>query len=304
MVRIVSLIASATEIVHALGLGKFQVGRSHECDFPVSVRDLPVCTRPRFDVNGTSQQIDDRVKSTLATEATVYEVFPEIMDRLRPTHVITQTQCKVCAVTLEDVEKAMSRQHASHPKVVALEPNCLDDILRDILRIAQACGVYDRGKELIGEITSRMYEISDRVSQLESLRVACIEWTEPIMAAGNWIPQLIDWANGTDVFGKAGEHSPWIQFEQLAAADPDVIIIAPCGYDLSKTRSETHWLTSRPEWQEIEAVRSKRVYIADANQYITRPGPRIVESLQAFAEMIHDGQIEPKLRGIAWEPLE
>ena len=303
MTRIVSLIASATEIVHALGLGEFLVGRSHECDFPASVHDLPVCTRPRFDVNGSSKEIDERVKSTLASEATVYEVFPQLIERLYPTHIITQTQCKVCAVTLEDVEAAISQQHASRPKVVALEPNSLDDILRDVLRIAQSCGAFERGKQLIGEMTARMHGIADRVIDLDPPRVACIEWTEPIMAAGNWIPQLIEWANGTDLFGKAGEHSPWIQFEQLAAADPDVIIIAPCGYDLRKARAEAHWLTDRPEWAEIEAVRCGRVYVADANQYITRPGPRIVESLQAFAEMMHDGEIDGKLRGIAWEPL-
>lgn len=297
MLRIIPLIASATEIVHALGLGEFQVGRSHECDFPARVRDLPVCTRPRFDIEGNSREIDARVKSTLAAEASVYEVFTDVIERLSPTHLITQTQCQVCAVTLAEAEQAISEQHASRPKVVALEPNSLADIWRDIRRVADSCGVEGRGEQLVAELQSRMDEF--RVERA-AVKVVCIEWPEPVMAAGNWVPELIAMAGGVNLLGGAGRHSPWVEFGEMVAADPDVIISAPCGYGLKKARAEMHWLSERPEWSGLRAVRERRVYIADANQFITRPGPRVVESLQAFAEM---ERFAARLRGIAWESL-
>src|ERR1700691_2916195 len=147
--RIVSLIASATEMVHSLGLGEFQVGRSHECDYPDQIRSLPVCTAPGFDISGDSQQIDARVKATLADAVSVYQVFEDVLEQLQPTHIVTQTQCKVCAVSLDDVEKAISAKFSARPEVVALEPNSLADIRSDILRLARSCGIEGRGTDLI-----------------------------------------------------------------------------------------------------------------------------------------------------------
>ena len=301
--RIVSTIASATEIVHALGLGGFQVGRSHECDWPPAVRDLPVCTRPRFDIHGNSAEIDQRVKDTLRNAGSVYEILAEVLDPLAPTHILTQTQCKVCAVTLEDVEAALSQDFASRPQVVALEPNRLSDIYRDITRISEACGVPELGKELLEGILASLGNISSRAkSSPRQPSVACIEWPEPMMAAGNWVPELVELAGGRPVFGQAGAYSPYLSFEELAAADPAVIILMPCGYGLEKCRAESHWLTSKPQWEELQAVRNQRFYLCDANQYMTRPGPRVVDSVQALAEMLHPEVFEqPVLKGVAWE---
>jgi iron complex transport system substrate-binding protein len=304
MLRIVSLIASASEIVHSLGLTSQQVGRSHECDFPAGIQALPVCTTPSFPVEGNSAEIDRRVKDRLVNALSVYEVFPDVLDRLQPTHIITQTQCKVCAVSLEDVERALVGSVASRPKLVSLEPNSLADIWIDIQRVASAFGIGAKGGEAVEALTQRMNAISALAyTSNRHPRVACIEWHEPLMAAGNWVPELIGMANAENLFGKAGVHSPWMTWQELTAADPDVIITMPCGFDLDRTRKELYWLTQRPEWAELRAVRSGEVYLADGNQYMNRPGPRVVESLQILAEILHPEAFEPKLKGVGWEVL-
>jgi len=302
MSRIVSLIASATEIVHALGLGPAQVGRSHECDFPDEVRVLPVCARPSFPISGTSADIDARVKERLAKALSVYEVFEDVLERLQPTHIVTQTQCQVCAVTLEDVERAMAGSISSNPKLVALEPNGLDDIWKDINRVASACGIASKGEEVVATLRHRMTQISTRACGARRRpRLACIEWHEPLMAAGNWVPELVEMANGENLFGKAGLHSPWMVWDEFVASDPDVIVSMPCGFELERTRQEMYWLAGRPGWSTLRAVQSGEVYLADGNQYMNRPGPRVVESLEILAEILHPETFEPKLEGSGWE---
>jgi len=304
-VRIVSLIASATEIVNALDLTPFQVGRSHECDYPPAIQALPVCTSPSFSVDGNSAEIDARVKNQIVNALSVYQVFEDVLDRLQPTHVITQTQCRVCAVSLEDVERALAGSVSSRPKLVALEPNALEDIWSDIRRVASACHVVSKGEHVVGALQSRMQQIFSQAKQSPHRpRVACIEWHEPLMAAGNWVPELIELAGGENLFGKAGLHSPWMNWEDLAASDPDVIVTTPCGFDLERTRREMYWLTDRPEWGKLRAVQNAEVYLADGNQYMNRPGPRIVESLQIFAEILHPDVFEPALEGSAWQRLD
>jgi iron complex transport system substrate-binding protein len=301
MPRIVSLIASASEILASLGLSRDQVGRSHECDFPPEILGLPICTSPAFVTSGSSAEIDRRVKERVANALSVYEVSREILDALQPTHVITQTQCRVCAVSLEDIERALIGWVASRPKLVALEPNCLADIWTDIQRVADACRVTDRGEQAIAEMQGRMREISVKACTASSRpRVACIEWQEPLMAAGNWVPELVEMAGAVNLFGQAGAHSPWMTWQELADADPDVIIVMPCGFDLERTASEMYWLTDRPEWTKLRAVADERVYLADGNQYFNRPGPRVVESLQILAEILHPDKFSPVLHGIGW----
>ncbi len=300
MPRIVSLIASATEIIHALGLGRFQVGRSHECDFPPGVIRIPVCTRPTFAVDGDSAQIDSQVKDKLRNAASLYEIFPETLEGLFPTHIVTQSQCKVCAVNLEEVRRALSKAVTTHPVVIALEPNSLADIWSGILEIARSCGYTERGVELIESLRRDISAVSLRAGAATRPRVACIEWHEPLMAAGNWTPELIQFAGGNDLFGSPGRHSPTLSWQELAEADPDVIITAPCGFDMRRTQAEMYWLTSRPEWSRLRAVTENRVFLADGNQYFNRPGPRVVESLRALAEMLHPDLFEPTLETIAW----
>jgi iron complex transport system substrate-binding protein len=301
MLRIVSLIASASEILSALDLTRNQVGRSHECDFPAEILALPICTSPAFATSGSSAEIDQRVKERVANALSVYEVSREILDALQPTHVITQTQCRVCAVSLEDVERALTGWVTSRPKLVALEPNALADIWSDIQRVAVSCGVPERGEKAVAELQTQMRWISEQAQATSRRpRVACIEWHEPLMAAGNWVPELVEMAGAVNLFGQAGLHSPWMTWPELVDSDPDVIISMPCGFDLARTCSEMYWLDRRPEWPKLRAVQTGQVYLADGNQYFNRPGPRIVESLQILAEILHPEAFEPAHEGAAW----
>jgi iron complex transport system substrate-binding protein len=261
------------------------------------VADLPVCTKPRIAVDGDSREIDRLVKEQVAQALSVYEVFDDVLERLQPTHILTQTQCEVCAVSLRDVELSAAARLASKPRIVPLQPNSLADIRADIRRVAASTGVEDAGESLIGEMDAAMDEISGHAREAQRRpRVACIEWIEPLMAAGNWVPELVELANGQNLFGEPGTHSPWMSWEELVAARPDVVIAMPCGFDLARTQSEMHWLTRRPDWGAI----ANRVYLADGNQYFNRPGPRIVESLRILAEILHPGLFAPEMEGAAW----
>ena len=267
-------------MVDALGAIGILVGRSHECDYPPSVRALPSCTKPLIDVDADSRTIDQQVKSSARGALSIYEVFDDVLERLQPTHILTQVQCDVCAVSLRDVERSIASRLASAPQLVALNPASLVDIWDDFRRVGEAVGV--DAEPVIRELQSRMTPVRAH----DPPTVACIEWIEPLMAAGNWTPELIDLAGGIDVFGKPGIHSPWITWEELRARDPDVIVVAPCGFDLARTRGEMHWLTERPDFACLKAVQTERLFLADGNQFFNRPGPRIVETLQIIGQMI------------------
>lgn len=290
--RIVSLLSSATEIVDALGVVDLLVGRSHECDYPDSVLSLAVCTRPLIDVDVDSRAIDEQVKSKARTALSIYEVFDEALERLQPTHILTQVQCDVCAVSLRDVERSVASRLASAPKIVALNPVSLADIWDDFRRVGEAIGI--DAEPVIRGLRDRMRPVNPATRPT----VACIEWIEPLMAAGNWTPELIDLAGGIDVFGQAGVHSPWIAWEQLVARDPDVIVVAPCGFGIARTRREMHWITERVDFARLKAVRTGRLFIADGNRYFNRPGPRVAETMHMIAQML--GTTSALCRSEAW----
>ncbi len=286
--RIVSLIASATEIICALGFEKDLVGRSHECDYPPSVKLLPVCTSPKFNVEGTSYEIDQRVKAILQDALSVYRVDATLLDKLQPTHIITQSQCEVCAVSLKDVEQAVCELTSSNPVIVSLEPNALLDVWADIKRVGKALDAADRAEELVTRLQRGISEIAQKARSLSiHPTVACIEWIDPLMAGGNWMPELIEMAGGINLFGEAGKHSPWMTWDELASSDPDIILVTPCGFDIDRTLEEMPLLTSKPGWPNLKAVRAGRIIVADGNQYFNRPGPRLFESLEILAEVFH-----------------
>jgi iron complex transport system substrate-binding protein len=302
MKRVVSLIASSTEIVCALGFEDQLVGRSHECDFPPSVETLPVLTEPKLNPNGSAFEVDQRVKDILRDALSVYRVHAEDLERLQPDVIITQTQCEVCAVSLKDVEEAVGQFSGDKsPQIVSLEPNGLDDVWEDIRRVSRALDSEEQGETLIADLRRRMQDISDRVEKLtDRPSVACIEWIAPLMAAGNWMPTLVEMAGGINLFGEANRHAPWMTWEELREADPDVIIALPCGYDIAKIREEMPALTKKPDWAELQAVRNGQVYLTDGNQYFNRPGPRLAESLEILAEILHPDTFQFGHQGTAW----
>jgi len=301
--RIVSLLPSSTEIVCALGLESDLVGRSHECDYPAGVERLPVLTAPRFDPTGSSLEVDERVKAVLKEATSVYTIDAEMLERLEPDLVITQTQCEVCAVSYAEVERVVCDQLHSSAAIVALEPNFLQDVYGDIRRVANAVGLPERGVNLVAAMDARMCAISDQTAALPHPRVATLEWLNPLMSAGNWIPELVEMAGGTNLFGQAGVHSPWLQWEELQAADPDMLVILPCGYDIAKAREELAVLQNKAEWLGLRAVQNNQVYVTDGNQYFNRPGPRLAESLEILAEILHPVCFQFGHEGSGWERL-
>jgi iron complex transport system substrate-binding protein len=302
MPRIVSLIASATEIVAALGFENDLVGRSHECDYPPTVLRLPVCTEPKFNVHGSSYDIDQRVKAILQEAASVYRVHADMLKELQPDVILTQAQCEVCAVSLNDVEQVMCDWLGSRPVVVSLKPDGLADVWRDVDAVARALGVPDRGKQVIKQLQQRMAAIAARCRDLpRKPTVGCIEWIEPLMASGNWMPELVEMAGGVNLFGIAGQHAPWLTWEELVGRDPEVLIALPCGFDLPRTRQEMGQLAEKEEWPGLRAVRTGRVFVTDGNQYFNRPGPRLVESLEILAEILHPGQFAFGHEGTGWQ---
>lgn len=303
--RIVSLLPSATEIVAALGLGDRLVGRSHECDFPVNVTRLPVCTAARLPLDAGSREIDVEVKRLLAQALSIYEIDEAVLGGLAPELIVTQSQCDVCAVSESDVEQAVRDVLGAGVRVVSLCAETLDGIWRDIETVAAAAGVEAAATSLVSTLRGRIAGIERRLSgeSRERPGVLCIEWMDPLMSAGNWIPELVERAGGRPLLGHAGSASPWVEWEQVVAADPDVIVLLPCGFDIARTRGELDLLTSRPEWGRLGAVRSGRVFITDGNQYFNRPGPRIVESIEIMAEILHPDLFAFGHRGTGWEPL-
>ncbi|MEX1244112.1 MAG: cobalamin-binding protein [Thermoanaerobaculia bacterium] len=302
--RILSLLPSATEVVCALGLRDALVGRSHECDYPPGVEELPFCTEPKIDVHGSSHEIHQQIEKLLGASLSVYRVDAAKLRDLQPTHIVTQVQCEVCAVSLGDVEAALADWADSRPRIVALNPRSLEDCFSDIERAASALGTPSRGASLVGALRQRMSAISKRTrSVLVRPRVTSIEWLSPLMAAGNWIPQLVEMAGGESLFGEPGQHSPWLDWDALLAGDPDLIFLFPCGFSLPRIREEIPLLAADPRWRKLRAVREGRVFLCDGNQYFNRPGPRLVESLEIMAEILHPEIFRFGHEGSGWERL-
>lgn len=302
--RIVSLLPSATEIVCALGYGDRLVGRSHECDHPSSVTDLPICSRPRIRTDTSSAEIDQSVKAIVSKGLSVYEIDEETLRALAPDVIVTQTQCEVCAVSEADVRAAVRDWLDGECEIVSLNPNRLEDVWADIARVAAALGDGPIGADVVTALRARMQEIAARTADRDSTpRVAVIEWIEPLMAGGNWMPELVAMAGGENLFGETGKHSPWMTFDALSDADPEVVVVAPCGFDLERTRGEMRPLTGRPDWSGLGAVARGRVYLTDGHHFFNRPGPRLVESLEILSEILHPERSMPRHRGDAWMPL-
>lgn len=302
--RIVSLLPSATEIVAALGLTDAIVGRSHECDYPPEIQDRPICTEARLNSEQPSAQIDADVLALAKQALSIYTIKTDVIEQLQPTHIVTQNQCDVCAVSFADVEKAVAQLSSSQPKVISLQPNVLSDVWADIERVAVTLGVDSQA--LLAQLHSRVEACRQKtqgLSDSERPTVACIEWTDPLMAAGNWIPELVDLAGGYPVFGAIGQHSPYLESDALVAADPDAIAIMPCGFDLERTRQETQLLAQHPEWSSLHAVRTGKVFLTDGNSYFNRPGPRLVDSLEILAEILHPELFDFGYRGRVWKSL-
>ena len=298
--RVLSLLSSTTEVVYALGCEDQLVGRSHECDYPPEVMTLPICTKPKFNVDGSSIEVDGQVKSILQNALSVYYINEDLLKELKPDIILTQSQCEVCAVSEKDVKSVVKNITGINPDIISVEPNSVKDIFKDIKIIAEALNVVDKGADLIEFMKNRIRTLKKSYDDKSELTVAAIEWIDPLMAAGNWVPELIEMAGGINLFGEAGKHSPWMEYKDLIEKDPQTIIIMPCGYNIQKSIFEIDSLIKQKGWQKINAVQNNKVYITDGNQYFNRPGPRIIESLEILIEIFHDDKTNFKHLDSGW----
>ena len=252
-------------------------------------------------MTGTSYDIDARVKAIVQEGLSVYRVDAERLEALRPDIIVTQDQCDVCAVSLKDVEAALCTWGGRKVEIVSLKPDALADIWEDITKVARALGRERQGKRLVEELKARMVSIAEQSGAARTRpRGAMIEWVDPLMAGGNWMPELVQLAGGDNLFGVAGQPSPWLDWDEVVTADPDLILVHPCGFDMARTLQEMLLLEHRSGWRELKAVRRGRIFVADGNQYFNRPGPRIVESLEIMAEIFHPELFPTRHEGEGW----
>lgn len=319
--RIVSLLASATEMITALGCLDQMVGRSHECDYPPEVLSLPLVSTVQIDVNTSSAQIDAQIKQLahkqevqqdMALKAlSIYAIDVEKLQELRPDVIFTQTQCEVCAVSERDVTEAVKQLTGLEPRIVSLAPYRLQDVWEDLYRVGRALRRGEQAEELIKGYKKRLEaihssttELIETVGQGQKPRVAILEWLDPLMAAGNWTPELVAYANGESLFGEVGTHSPWLTWEELQTADPDVIILSPCGFTLERTLQDVPLLQAHSEWRALRAVRQGHVYAIDGNYYLNRSGPRLIESTEILSHVIWNGKSTDAGDEKSWRKVE
>ncbi|GER82970.1 MAG: cobalamin-binding protein [Thermogemmatispora sp.] len=316
--RIVSLLASATEMVAALGCTEQLVGRSHECDYPPEVQHLPALSRPVIDINTNSAGIDAQVRQLAGTRRTgdeaalqalsIYQIDVALLQELQPDVILTQTQCEVCAVSERDVSEAVRQLTGLQPRIVSLAPYRLSDVWEDLRRVGAALGRLAEAEALIASYQQRLEELRQRCARLsaergQAPRVAVLEWLDPLMGAGNWTPELITYAGGEPVLSASGQHAPWISWDELRQANPEVLILSPCGFDVERTRQDAALLEQHSAWSELRAVREGRVYLIDGNHYLNRSGPRLVESAELIARALWGEHAGIPLPAEGWQPL-
>jgi iron complex transport system substrate-binding protein len=302
--RVVSLLPSCTEIVCALGAADRLVGRSHECDFPDSISKLPVCTSSRIPSGAPSATIDRDVKSLLQNALSLYEIDLELLRRLRPDLILTQSRCEVCAVSLSDVEKALGQSSGLHSKVLSLSPGRIADLWHDIQTVAAALGLEDHGRELVNGLKERLVDVIQKTCLITRRpKVACLDWLDPLMVAGHWVPELADFAGGQNAFGEPGQPSEWLTWEKLREADPEIMVLMPCGFGLERARLEAEVLRDQPGWKNLRAVKAGKVFIVDGNSYFNRPGPRLLDSLEILAAILQPALFPAPRGNKAWQKL-
>lgn len=302
--RVVSLLPSATEIVCALGRGPSLVGRSHECDFPPEVRHLPACTGSKLDLDGVSYDIDAQVRALVQEGLSVYRVDGDRLAELAPDVVITQSQCEVCAVSEDAVVAAVRDFLGRDTVVVTLEPNRLEDVKADFRRVAEALDAVAEGDRLIDAFDAQVSQVEQVAARADHRPgVACIEWIRPLMGAGNWMPQLVRAAGGEPLLAEDGGHSTTMRPRDLIDADPDVIVVQPCGFDLERTMAEAAALESVPGWRDLRAVAAGRVVAVDGHHHFNRPGPRLAATTRILGEVVHPELFDARHEGTAWRVL-
>lgn len=296
--RVVSLLASATEIACALGAGEWLVGRSHECDNPQWVTRLPKCSEPAFDISVSSRKIDTEVRRRIRCGEPLYTVHTDLIRDLAPDLILTQTHCDVCAVTPDDVER--SGNCLANAQMLALGASTVDEVFASIMRVAEALGLEDEGRKLVACERARLAALWRKTYELRRPSVAVLEWTDPVFPMSNWGPELVEAANGELALGNKALHSSAIPAEQVREADPEYLVVAPCGFNLERTLKDLRVLEEYPWWRELRAVRDRKVAFADGNLFFNRAGMTVVRTAEILAEILHGLITEPRTEGRHW----
>jgi iron complex transport system substrate-binding protein len=295
--RIVSLLPSATEIICALGLEDRLVGVTHECDFPASVQQLPKVTRTLIPTEASSGDIDRLVRERLQTDRALYTLDLPVLQGLRPDLIVTQALCDVCAVAEDEVRAAACMLPGS-PRVINLEPQTLSEVLASIRQVATAVGVDRHADEVISGLTARVETVVARTAALQRrLRVALLEWLDPPFSCGHWSPELVRLAGGVEGLGQEGRPSRTLRWDDVLTWQPEIVFIACCGFSVERTLCDLPALQFVPGWQDVPAVRSGRVYVTNGSHYFSRPGPRLVDSLEILAHTLHP-EVHPRPNGL------
>ncbi len=286
--RICSLLPAATEIAFALGLGDDVVGVTHECDYPVEARRKPVVVRSLIDSNHmTSLEIDRWVSERVGNNQGIYRIDEERLLEAAPDVILTQGLCDVCAIDSKEVVSA-SRVLAHKPKIVSLTPNCLTDVLNDVTRVGEATGQQRRAEEFVQELKQRISAVRETVAKSSTRpRVACLEWFDPVYAAGHWVPEMVEIAGAEDVLGRSGEPSARVKWQTVLESAPNIIVLMPCGFDVARTLGEAPVLKRLAGWYDLPAVKAGNVYAVNGHAYFSRPGPRLVDGVEILAHIIH-----------------
>jgi iron complex transport system substrate-binding protein len=285
--RIVSLLPSSTEICFALGLGDRVVGVSHECDFPPKAAGRPVLTRPMVDPHATSAEIDQQVRALVADGLSGYRIDEELLRELRPDLIITQAVCEVCAVSFAEVHEATARLLGAETSILSLTPLKLADVLDDIVRVGRAARAEDAAQKLVAELRARLDSLRAETTALPRRRTLVLVWLSPPMIAGHWTPELVRIAGGEPILGHDGAPTGPVEWSAIVAAEPEVVLIAPCGFRVEQSLRELRALATVPGFAEFDAVRAGHVAIADGNAFFNRPGPRLVDSAEIAAAAIY-----------------
>jgi iron complex transport system substrate-binding protein len=287
--RIVSLVPNGTEILFALGAGEWVVGVSHECDFPEEARTRPILTGSALAPGMTAAEVDAAVAAQVGSGASLYTLDEGKIAELDPDVIVTQQLCPVCAVSTEQVEGAV-RPLPRCPDVISLDPKSLTDVFMDIRKVGDLTGRTDRATRLLGDLQERLDDVRAAIGTKARPRVLALEWLDPPFAGGHWVPEMIALAGGQDVFASPGDHSARLTWEQIAEADPDVIVVMPCGFDEAGAAAQIETIADRPEWRSLRAVREGRIHSVDANGCFSRPGPRLVDGIERLAAIFHGAE--------------
>ncbi len=296
--RIASLLPSSTEIVCALGLEEELVAVTHECDYPPSVRGKPSVTSSVLDHQASSAEIDRHIRRLVHEGSSIYRLDAERLRELSPDLILTQELCAVCAVSYPIVEQAAHRLEAS-TQVVSLEPERLDDVFDHVELVGRLTGRQERARRVVQGLRQRITRVREQVAGREPVRVVCVEWIDPPYNSGHWTPELVEIAGGHDPLGTPGQPSRPVGWPDVQAADPAAIVVIPCGFTLERGWREMSALAGRPDWETLRAVRRGQVFVVDGSAFFSRPGPRLVDSIEILAGILHPQAVPRPPAGVA-----